>query len=285
MYATEMLVEPVTASIDADDDTLTPSGRNRRLFERLTPGELSWLTAVRLQGVPRVSLVDISATGAQIESPAPLRPGAQTLLTIVGRYREETVKLRVLRCEIASLSRGLVYRGAGTIDKALDLATGWVSPAAGSRAGEKRTPPVSPRPAVAAPVGIGWTKLVVRYMDGGVLKGFSQDFHPSRAHFHLSTVLGEVNSAPALIPTEQLKAVFFVRDFEGNAAYVKRKGFVAPVQGRRVEVTFLDGEILLGATLGYRPDGAGFFVTPADPNGNNLRIFVLRAAVRHIRYI
>ena len=42
---------------------------------------------------------------------------------------------------------------------------------------------------------------------------------------------------------------------------------------------------LLGSTLGYRSDGSGFFMTPADGEGNNLRVFVLPGAVRHIRYL
>jgi hypothetical protein len=83
----------------------------------------------------------------------------------------------------------------------------------------------------------------------------------------------------------RLKAVFFVREFDGDADYVERKSFVEPLPGRRIEVTFLDDEVLIGATLGYRPDGTGFFVSPADPNGNNLRIFVLPGGVRHIRYL
>jgi len=41
-------------------------------------------------------------------------------------------------------------------------------------------------------------------------------------------------------------------------------------QGKQVEVTFADGEIMVGSTLGYDPNRPGFFVFPADPNCNNL---------------
>jgi hypothetical protein len=83
----------------------------------------------------------------------------------------------------------------------------------------------------------------------------------------------------------QLKAIFFVRDFAGNPGRVERQEFDAKQQGRRIEITFLDNEVLLGSTLGYRPDGTGFFVTPADSEGNNLRMYVLHGAIRHIRYL
>ena len=84
---------------------------------------------------------------------------------------------------------------------------------------------------------------------------------------------------PVLVPMAQLKAIFFVRDFEGNPGRVDGQAFAERQPGRRIEVTFLDDEVLLGSTLGYRPDGTGFFVTPADSEGNNLRVFVLPGAI------
>jgi hypothetical protein len=141
-------------------------------------------------------------------------------------------------------------------------------------------------PALAPGVlaGSSWNKLVVRFLDGRLLKGFSQDFHPSRPHFHIAPAIN-AKERPVLVPMPQLKAVFFVRDFDGNPDFVESRTFDGTEPGRRIEVTFLDDEVLVGTTLGYRPDGTGFFVSPADRQGNNLRIFVLPSAVRHIRYL
>ena len=50
-------------------------------------------------------------------------------------------------------------------------------------------------------------------------------------------------------------------------------------------MTFLDDEVMVGSTLSYRPQGSGFFLTPADSNGNNLRVFIGPSAVRHVRYL
>jgi hypothetical protein len=88
-----------------------------------------------------------------------------------------------------------------------------------------------------------------------------------------------------LVPMAQLKAIFFVRDFDGNPGRVDGQTFAPSQTGRRIEVTFLDDEVLFGSTLGYRPDGSGFFVTPADSEGNNLRVFVLPGGIRHVRYL
>ena len=63
------------------------------------------------------------------------------------------------------------------------------------------------------------------------------------------------------------------------------RSFAVRGQGRRVEVSFTDGETVLGTTLNYRPDCQGFFVSPADPSGNNTRIYVVSKAVRRVRFL
>ena len=148
-------------------------------------------------------------------------------------------------------------------------------------------PHIVPAPAGATqPMAAGgWNKLVVRFLDGTVVKGFSQNFHPARAQFHLAASIGGGSGQTTLVTMEQLKAVFFVRDFEGDPGYVDSRSFRERTSGRRIEVTFLDGELLVGSTLGYRPDGTGFFVRPADTDGNNLRVFVLPTAVTRVRHL
>lgn len=139
--------------------------------------------------------------------------------------------------------------------------------------------------ATGADINLGWQKVVVRYREGRLLKGFTHDFHPSRTHF---TLWPAINSAPSErmhVPTSQLKAVFFVRDFNGNPNYTEGKAFEGQAPGRRIEVTFADHEVLLGSTLNYRPDGVGFFVLPADSAGNNLRVFVVGSAIQHVRFV
>ena len=146
--------------------------------------------------------------------------------------------------------------------------------------------PVAPAPAgVPQAAAVGWNKLVVRYLDGTILKGYSQDFHPTRSYFHLASSITAAGEKPSMVPMQQLKAVFFVRDFAGDPNYVDDRSFAEPTAGRRIEVTFVDGEELVGTTLGYRPDGTGFFVRPADAGGNNLRVFVPSGGVKRVRFL
>ncbi len=129
-------------------------------------------------------------------------------------------------------------------------------------------------------------KVVVRYADGRILKGFTQDFFPNKDRFHLHPVEGTPGKGTE-IRIRDLKAVFFVRDFTGNPEYNERKTHLKDetFQGRIVEVTFADGEILVGSTLGYDPKRQGFFLVPIDAESNNVRIFTVMAAARSVRYI
>jgi hypothetical protein len=128
-----------------------------------------------------------------------------------------------------------------------------------------------------------WQKVVVRYRDGRILRGYTRDFNVVRPQFHFSPDPAAGDSL--VVPLTQLKALFFVRDFAGDPAYKAQHVFTAPRHGRPLEVTFDDGEVLLGSTLNYQPDAHGFVVHPADTNGNNIRVFVSSAAVRHVRFI
>jgi hypothetical protein len=146
-------------------------------------------------------------------------------------------------------------------------------------------PETSPAPdAEPSSTAAIWQKVVVRYADGQLLKGFTQDFHGSKSQFSLWPSVTAPAHERVVVPLARLKAVFFVREFAGNPHHVERKEFVAPAHGRRIEVTLLDDEVLVGTTLNYRADTTGFFIMPADPSGNNLRVFVVPSAVRQLRF-
>ena len=153
---------------------------------------------------------------------------------------------------------------------------------------------VSPRlPEVSLPAereadgsspSLAWQKIVVRYAEGQILKGFTHDFSPMRSQFSLWTSTTAAAHERIIVPLARLKGVFFVRDFAGNPGYVERTGSGESQHGRRIEVTLIDDEVIVGRTLSYRPDGHGFFVVPGDPLGNNIRVFVVSSSVRQVRF-
>jgi hypothetical protein len=129
-------------------------------------------------------------------------------------------------------------------------------------------------------------KVVVRYSDGKLIKGFTQDFFPNKERFHLIPANNPSGGAIE-VSMKDLKAIFMVRDFIGHSLYKERKRYIEGEKpsGEKVEVTFIDGEVLVGSTLGYNPKRQGFFIFPADPKSNNIWVYVVSSVVEKVRYL
>ena len=202
-----------------------------------------------------------------------LKPGSAVTLQMTtsrppGRNRRPTC----LRCGIA------------TLDRRSDLSRRVRLRAAdrnhGARDGAQLNGGIDRAAAAAA-----WQKIVVRYREGSTLKGYTVDFHPSRGHFSLWPSVDAHAKRPAcMVPLARLKALFFVKTFDGNKWHVAAESPHAASAGREIEVTFFDKEVVRGTTLGYRPDGVGFFITPLDSGSNNQRVFVVNSAVHQVKF-
>src|SRR5688500_10775057 len=95
--------------------------RDRRAYQRLRDGELEWIRSARLGG-KSVSLVDLSAGGALLDSPVLLRPDSLLTLQLSGRGVETAVEFRVLRCQVGSIgAAGPTYRAACEFTRLIDL--------------------------------------------------------------------------------------------------------------------------------------------------------------------
>lgn len=466
------LLEPVTLDERTDKSPLirlvsggsveaAQAVSERRAYQRLRDHELEWIRHARLSAGKGVSLVDLSAGGALLDSPVPLRPDSLLTLEIIGHGLETSVQFRVLRCEVGAIGpAGPTYRGACRftrllelpgvrpaaapepspgafvgLDLALKQLVERVGPASDSRSldadcilhalralqlralrqpldpigsplggllahvvpalehqadlpviihgieqqlrltvpqanvrltntgdgpapgmrsilinvpgaaessalvsidiprgvvlndwqsrvlrltsrviallqrlepestdrssssPDDQSPPPSLNPAALpqvpgpllsptddSPQAVTWQKIVVRYVEGQILKGYTQDFSASRPQFSLWPSINAASDTRVIVPLARLKGVFFVRDFAGNPGYVERTDTGEPQHGRRIEVTLVDDEVLVGRTLSYRPDGHGFFVVPADPLANNIRVFVVASSVRQVRF-
>ena len=130
-------------------------------------------------------------------------------------------------------------------------------------------------------------QIVIRYQDGHIMKGVTNDFLPAKDRFHLIPLESAPNSKPLEVVVADLKAIFFVKDFTGNAEYKEVKQFdpSKPAPGRKIRVVFKDGEVLVGITQGYQPERLGFFLLPADGKSNNERCFVITSATREVTFL
>jgi len=125
-------------------------------------------------------------------------------------------------------------------------------------------------------------KIVVRFADGRVVKGTTEDLATNKALFRLTEAeTGKRHE----INIQELKAVFFVKSFEGRPEYQERLDVERVGLGKKIEVSFKDGETLVGYTQGFSPTRATFIVFPCDPDSNNERVYVMTAAASKIEFV
>jgi hypothetical protein len=128
-------------------------------------------------------------------------------------------------------------------------------------------------------------KVVVAFLDKRRQRGYTYDFSPMRDSFNILPPENPLQGKGERLELKNLKAVFFVRDFVGDKNIQDRPDLDSLPHGRKLEVLFADGEKLLGKTEGYNPQKIGFFVLPADPKSNNLRIFVIIKNASYIKFL
>jgi len=107
-------------------------------------------------------------------------------------------------------------------------------------------------------------------------------------------VLEEVESRQELrIPIIEVKAIFFVRTFEGDSKYKEKKTYgLRNNVGRKVYIKFNDGESMTGFIEGKVPWERGFFISnpdskvkgfyliPTDSGSNNIKVFVVGSSIK-----
>ena len=130
-------------------------------------------------------------------------------------------------------------------------------------------------------------KIVVKYQNGEIIKGWVEEFKPGRESFILFPLFEYSQEERIEIEFSSLKAVFFVKDFIGDKNYKKVRTFnvdlkITPSQ-RKLIVNFEDEEHLYGTSHNYGRYKVGFFMYPVDPKDNSERIFVVHSAVLSVR--
>jgi len=126
---------------------------------------------------------------------------------------------------------------------------------------------------------------VVAFLDGRRLKGYIYNFSSQKDRFRLFFEKDTLQREGTDVQIKDLKAIFFAKDFVGNSEYQESQMVPLGNQGRKAEVTFRDGEKIVGTTDAYNPQKIGFFMVPADPRSNNQRVFVVTKNARQIRWI
>lgn len=145
-----------------------------------------------------------------------------------------------------------------------------------------------------------WEKVVI-HLEEGVVKGFLQS--EAKPGERLDDLLRNVNAAPPTllrirrlgatgideISVEQTKAIFFVKEFDGNPGHKDLRFYRgSPIgHGVWVRLEFNDGEIMEGLvfnSLSFLVE-PGFFMRPTDPDGNNRLVYVTKSWLKGCRVL
>jgi small nuclear ribonucleoprotein (snRNP)-like protein len=138
-------------------------------------------------------------------------------------------------------------------------------------------------------------RVVLRLSNGNVLKGYLNGFSPKADEVVLSDA---ATSETHRVAVAGMKAIFFVRSFEGDRKHREKKTYgPTKARGNRVYIKFKDGESLVGFLDGDVPwekgfflsrsgsDGKGFFLLPVDEDANNRKVFVIASSVADVTVV
>jgi hypothetical protein len=119
------------------------SFEDRRAHVRLRPIQLDRPMLARLKPGPLLTLIDVSAGGALIQTPTRLTPGAHVLIEFLapGTRRATVLRSRIMRSQVAALEGCVRYRGACSFDETLEL--GYFLPSVRANGDERHTAPLN----------------------------------------------------------------------------------------------------------------------------------------------
>ena len=120
----DLTLVPQTAHSPHDPDAPPlDSWDDRRSSIRRTLSELAWLTQVRVKYGPEVSLIDLSAGGAQIETTSyRFQPGSTIVVQIAAGSKTFAVPSLVLRAQVSRIAASAAtYRTALAFKRRFEL--------------------------------------------------------------------------------------------------------------------------------------------------------------------
>ena len=256
--------------------TETPT--ERRAHRRFMASELRGLRTARVKYGQDVSVIDISSGGVLFETTGELKPDSTIVLEFAAANRTFLVPSRVVRChDIGTYDNHPRLEGACVFRRPLpieDLVGEGLSPASARKAASRET---------ASPSG--WLHVIGKYRDGRTVRGYTNDFNPTRPYLHVSPA--PFADETKFVSMIHLDALFFLSDPSTPAAndYESTEKATSGMRGRRVAMTLPNGKEIIGTTLTYSRDGSGFFVRPLDSDAGATRVFVTQSGIRNIRFL
>ena len=138
-------------------------------------------------------------------------------------------------------------------------------------------------PKMVTPIRVN--KVVLGCLDGRRLMGYLSNLSATHDRFRLFPAEDSAHQTGSEVELRSLKAIFFVNGFEGNREQEDSGKESAEGPGRKIEITFRDGEKIAGTTEAYHPQNSGFYLFPADPDSDSARIFIVNSSVQDVKFL
>jgi hypothetical protein len=258
--------------------TTTETPTERRAHRRFIASQLRGLRTARVKYGQDVSVIDLSSGGVLFETTGELKPESTIVLEFAAVTRTFLVPSRVLRChDIGTFDNNRRLEGACAFRRPLpiDDLVADALPATGAARTTARD----------ASTWAGWQQVIGKYRDGRTVRGYTNDFSPTKPYLHVSPT--PFADETKFISMMHLDALFFLADAttaDANERESAERGSSA-TRGRRVAMALPNGKEIIGTTLTYRHDGGGFFVRPLDSDAGATRIFVTQSGIKNIRFL
>ncbi|MBI3896271.1 MAG: hypothetical protein HY313_10125 [Acidobacteria bacterium] len=124
-------------------------------------------------------------------------------------------------------------------------------------------------------------QVVIAFLNGRRIRGYLFDFSPTCDRCKVYPSPTPETNVGEIVDLKTLKAIFFLQEAMGESG----TNASSAGQDRKIEVIFSDGERLEGTTQDYSQDQLGFFMVPEDPTRKIMRVFVINANMKNVRWL
>jgi hypothetical protein len=134
-------------------------------------------------------------------------------------------------------------------------------------------------------------RVIIRYANGSILRGYlnEEEIQDLKTSSTDQLAIQNVAGNREMVEVSGLKAIFFVKSFEGSQDYSEFKVFTHQPSGVGVwvRVHFHDGEVMEGIApneLGTFADPV-FSLTPPDPQSNNETVILSKNCLENMQIL
>ena len=128
-------------------------------------------------------------------------------------------------------------------------------------------------------------KVIIEDKDGRIFEGYTDNFSPIIPFFHIFQMIGTSTYTHTKVYFDGLKLISFVHGhtdipFNSDNEHLPIHRISS---GRKIEITFHDGEVMIGTWTECPLNNHGFFLL-TDGNNTAKKVFVCNASIRKIHY-